>query len=193
MKRFFAPAMAIVAVVACSASALADLNGTNTSLSVNHAGAFSALSAVNNQNYTFGAASGFLAPGWGTLNVTSPSAPPPPGFANSLKLDFTSFGYAAFLQFPTTGTIKLLNLAEAPDLTSVQVLINGVSMGSNVGAETGGFHVSWSTVNVLAANPVTPNLTVAWNSVVPAPGVMALLGLAGLVGFGPRNRSRNRN
>jgi hypothetical protein len=57
MKNFFAPAMAVVAVLACSVSAMADLNGTNTNLSVNHSGAFSAISAVNNQNYTFGNAS----------------------------------------------------------------------------------------------------------------------------------------
>jgi hypothetical protein len=185
MKRIIAT---VVAVLACSASAMADLNGTNTNLSVNHAGAFSAISAVNNQNYAFGNASGFVAPGWGTLNVTTPAAPV--GFANALKLDFTPFGYAAFLQFPTTGTFKLLNLAETPDLGSVTLLINGVSMGSGVGAETGGFHVSWSTTNVLAANPVTPSVTVAWNSVVPAPGAMALLGLAGMVGLRGRNRRR---
>jgi uncharacterized protein (TIGR03382 family) len=40
---------------------------------------------------------------------------------------------------------------------------------------------------VVGANPIAPQVVVAWNS-VPTPGALALLGLAGMVGGGRRRR-----
>lgn len=185
MKIF---ATAIAAALAISGSAMADLTGTTMTMSVNHAGSFSAISAITNVTYTYGSPSAFVVPGWGTLNVTSPVSPAPPGLANSLKLDFTAFNYSAFSgPFATTGTVKLINLAEGFDLSSVQILVNGANIATGVAAVGNGFQASWSTQAVFNANPVNPNVVVAWNS-VPGPGALALMGLAGIA---PRRRRRS--
>ena len=127
-----------------------------------------------------GAPSVLSAPGWGNVLVTSPAVAP--GMQNALNLDFTAFSYQAFAgAFATVGTVKVLDIAEPFDLSSVRILINGVNMTLGPAAAVGnGFQASWNTQDVLNANPVTPNVTVAWNS-VPAPGALALLGIAGLV------------
>jgi hypothetical protein len=182
MKKFLA---ALVAVLACSASAMADLNGTNMTLSVNHAGLFSGVSAITDQSYAYGSPANFLAAGWGTLNVNSPA--PAPGYDNALTLDFTNFSYSTFAGFPSVGTVTLKNIAEAPDLASVKVLVNGFSIGYGVMSATGGFQASWNTASVFTFSPDTPHVIVAWNS-VPAPGALALLGLAGVAGRARRRR-----
>jgi MYXO-CTERM domain-containing protein len=179
---------AVAAALLTSTSAMADLTGTNMNMSVTHAGAFSGLSAVNNVTYTYGAPSTFTVPNWGSLLVTSPA--PAPGLNNALKLDFTAFAYQSFGgPFATVGTVKLTNMAEPVDLTSVQLLVNGVNiaLGPAVAAPNG-FQASWNTQDVLNGNPINPNVTVAWNS-VPAPGALALLGLAGLTSRPRRRRN----
>src|SRR5689334_9416144 len=117
---------AVAAALLCSTSAMANLAGTNMTMSVNHAGPFGSLSAINNVNYTYASPSTFTAPGWGDLLVTSPA--PAPGLNNAMKLDFTAFSYQAFGgQFATVGTVKLTNIAEPVDLSSVKLLVNGVN------------------------------------------------------------------
>ena len=171
---------AIVAALLCAGSASADLTGTTMTMSVNHAGPFAAISAINNVTYTYGLTSNFLAPGWGTLNVTSPAAAP--GMQNAIKLDFTAFAYQSFAgQFATTGTVKILNLVEPFDLSSVKLLVNGTNIALGPATATGnGFQASWNTQTVITGNPTNPNVVAAWNS-APAPGALALLGAAGLV------------
>ena len=101
--------------------------GTNMTVSVNHAGAFSALSALNNQTYTYGNTTPYTVPGWGSLTISSPA--PAPGLDNAMKIDFTLFNYSAFIgQFDTVGTAKIQNLAENFDLASVRILVSGLDM-----------------------------------------------------------------
>lgn len=178
---------AIAAALLSSTSAMANLAGTNMTVSVTHAGPFNGLSGINNVNYTYGAPGTYTAPGWGDLLVTSPA--PAPGLGNALKLDFTAFNYSAFTgPFATVGTVKLMNIAEPVDLASVHLLVNGANIALGPAtAVTNGFQASWNSQDVFNGNPVSPSVVVAWNS-VPAPGALALLGLAGLTA---RRRSRH--
>ena len=49
----------------------------------------------------------------------------------------------------------------------------------------------WDTNSVFTPSPTAPDaMVLAWNSVVPAPGPLALLGAAGVVGFGRRRRPK---
>ena len=186
MKKILATVAALAAAALVTGSAHASLMGTNMNVSVAHS-QFGPQSLLVPTGYTYGNATGMTVTGWGTVMVTSPAAAP--GFDNALNLNFTNFGYiSVFSAFPATGTVILTNIAEAVDLSSVKVLVNGTNIGSGVGAAAGGFQASWSTAAVLAGNPVSPNVTIAWNSVAPAPGSMALLGLAGLVARRGRKR-----
>lgn len=176
---------AAAAALAISGSAFASLDGTTMTLSLNHAGGFSGPSALNNATYTYGTTTSYAVPGWGSFNAISPMGAA--GYEHSMKLDLTAFSYSAFTgMFATTGTLKLTGLAEAADVSSVQVLINGMSAGTGVAPVGNGFAASWNTQTVFNANPINPSVTVAWNS-VPGPGSLALLGVAGLVA-----RSRKR-
>lgn len=178
---------AMTAAAVFSGSAHAVLTGTPMTISVNHAGTFSALSALNNQSYTYGDATGYAVPGWGSVTITAPGAA---GYDNAVKLDFTAFNYSAFAgAFSTTGTAKIQNLAENFDLASVHVLVNGLDMTTARANVSGGFTASWNTGAIFGMNPTTPYVVVAWNSLVPAPGSCALLGLAGLVARRGRKRS----
>lgn len=189
IRNAIAALVAVAGAALASGSAHASLNGTTMNIAVNHAGPFSAISSVSGV-HTYGTPSAFVAAGWGTMNVASPAPVFPAGFDNAVKLDFTSFNYSAFAApgFATVGTGKFTNLAEAFDLNSVKIFINGVDKTVSHANFGNGFQVSWNTADVLAGSPVTPNVVVAWNSVVPAPGAMALMGLAGVAARGRRRR-----
>jgi hypothetical protein len=166
-------------------TASADLTGTTLNLSINHTGAPGALSAINNVTHTYGTTDTLTVPNWGSVVVSTPA--PAPGAEHAMNVDFTLFGYSAFGFFGSTGTIKLNNLAETADLSSVRLLANGMDIATAVSAATGGFQVSWDSTTLLAINPTTPNVTVAWNT-LPGPGALAMLGLAGLT---PRHRRKH--
>lgn len=185
MKTLYAAAAAML----ITGTAHADLTGTDLSISLNHAGAFSALSAINNQSWNYGAPGMVMVPNWGMLNIVSPVVVA--GYDNAVKFDFTTFAYSAFTgAFATTATLKLEGIDEAADLASVQVLVNGINVGSNVLSATNGFRVDWNTQTVFNGNPTAPNVTVAWDSTpVPAPGALALLGVAGVVAGRRRRRA----
>ncbi|HWB19428.1 MAG TPA: hypothetical protein VG711_03940 [Phycisphaerales bacterium] len=177
----------VLSALSFSNSAQAGLTGTSATVSVTHAGPFNTLSSLTNLSYTFGDTSPYVKPGWGTLTLTSPVTA---GYDNALKLDFTAFGYAAFTGVgATTGTVQVNNLAEAFDLNSVHILVNGNSIGSGLATAGNGFKINWDTQSVFNANPTAPYVILAWNSSqAPAPGAMALLGMAGLVSHKRRRR-----
>jgi hypothetical protein len=131
------------------------------------------ISAVNNQNCTFSSASSFLALAG---KLTSPRRAV--GY-RPRKLNFTSS--ATRPSQLTTGTIKLLNLADARPQQRRRLIL---AWHEPALARSGGFHVSWNTANVLAANPVA---NVPLRNSCRARR-MALLGLAGIVGLGGRKR-----
>jgi MYXO-CTERM domain-containing protein len=179
---------ALAAAAMFSGTAHAALAGTAMTVSVNHAGAFSGLSALNNQSYTYGDVSPYTVPGWGSLTITGPGAI---GYDNAIKIDFSAFNYSAFNgQFATIGTAKIQNLAESFDLSSVKVLVNGLDMTQGVASVANGFAASWNTSSIFAMNPISPNVVIAWNSApTPAPGPLALLGLAGCAAVRGRRRA----
>lgn len=179
-------ATAVFAVLMCAASALADLSGTTMNVNITH-DQFTVLSAVSG-THTYGAPTTLTAFGWGDVLLTSPAAAPL--MDNAMNVDFTNFAYSAFVApFPAIGTIKITNIAEPFDLSSVKILVNGLNIATGVANFGNGFQASWSAPLVFNGNPIQPNLTVAWNSIVPAPGALALLGLAGLVGRRGRARA----
>jgi uncharacterized protein (TIGR03382 family) len=185
MKTLYAAAAAML----ITGAAHADLTGTDLSISLNHAGPFDPLTAITNQTWTYGTPGMVDVPNWGMLHIVSPVVVPM--YDNALSLDFTMFAYATFTgMFATNATLKLEGIDEAVNLSSVRVFVNGVNIGSGVASATDGFQVNWSTTTVFNGNPVTPGVTVAWNSTpVPAPGALALLGLAGAIGSRRRRRA----
>jgi len=185
MKTLYAAAAAML----ISGAAHADLTGTDLSISLNHAGAFGGLSAINNQTWNYGTPGMVMVPNWGMLTIVSPVVVPT--YDNAVMFDLTAFAYSAFTgAFATTATLKLEGIDEPVDLSSVRAFVNGVNIGSGVASATNGFQVNWSTQAVFDGNPVNPSVTVAWNSTpVPAPGALALLGLAGAVSGRRRRRA----
>ena len=183
--------MAVVAFAACTSSAMADLTGTDMTISVTHAGSFSGISALLNKTYTYGNTETESVPGWGSIVITSPESALAPGFDHAMKLNLSSFNYTAFAgAFATTGTVKLVDIDEPFDLGSVQILVNGANIATATAASGNGFQASWNTQTVLTANPTAPHVVVAWNSAtVPAPGALALLGVAGVVSRRRRRRA----
>jgi len=172
----------VAAVLLCATSALADLNGTEMTLSVTHDGTFGALSAINNVTYTYGADSTYAVANWGSMVASSPVADLPSSLENAIKLDFSDFAYGLFVSpFPAMGTVKLTDIDEPFDIASVQILVNGMNIASGVSNVGNGFQASWSAPVAFSANPDEPQVIVGWNSVpVPGPGGLALLGLAAL-------------
>ena len=91
--------------------------------------------------------------------------------------------------FPATSSLDVTNIAEPVAEGSVGVYLPTAPM-TNIALTTSGsgssLSAQWDVSTVVTGNPVAPMVIVAWNS-VPAPGALALLGLAGLVG-GRRRR-----
>ncbi len=173
---------AVAAVCMCTISAMADLGGTGMKLTITH-DQYTPFCSINDVDYTYGSPATYTAFGWGDVAVTSPA--PPVGMDNALNLNFTDFSYVAFVApFPAMGTIKVHDLAQAHVLSSIKILVNGINIATGVANDGNGFRASWSAPVAYNGNPFAPNVTVAWNSTpVPGPGSLALLGLAGLVGF----------
>jgi MYXO-CTERM domain-containing protein len=183
--------VAVAAFAACTSSAMADLVGTDMTISVTHAGSFSGISALLNKNYTYGNTETETTPGWGSIVITSPESALAPGLENVMKLNLTGFNYNAFAgPFATTGTVKITDIDLPFDLSSVQILVNGSNIATAVAASGNGFQASWNTQTVLTGNPTAPSVVVAWNSAtVPAPGALALLGFAGILSQRRRRRA----
>jgi len=185
MKTLYAAAAAML----ITGAAHADLTGTDLSISLNHAGPFGALSAINNQTWNYGTPGMVMVPNWGMLSIVSPVAVA--SYDNAITFDLTAFAYGAFTGgFATTATLKLEGIDEPIDLSSVRAFVNGVHVGTGVASATNGFKVDWNTQTVFDGNPIAPSVTVAWDSSpVPAPGALALLGLAGAVASRRRRRA----
>ncbi|TDI53869.1 MAG: PEP-CTERM sorting domain-containing protein [Acidobacteria bacterium] len=116
-----------------------------------------------------------------------------PTFDNSILLDFTNFAYSAYVVFgPSSSTLDITNLVEDVQIGSPAVFLlsdlhTNIAQSSNTFGNS--FSIAWDVETVLNDNPAAPAVVVGWNSApVPAPGAMALLGLAGLVSIRRRRR-----
>lgn len=129
-----------------------------------------------------------------------------PGFDHAIEIDLNGLQYGQGLY--TTANLSINGLGEDVDLNSVSVFIdtllppiefdgfpNGgglpglpggpLEIGTAATAQFQGFSVGWNPLDVMIlGDPQDHRVTVAWNSAgaVPAPGALALLGLAGIVG-----------
>jgi hypothetical protein len=175
---------AAVAVMAACSSAMAGLDGTTLDLELVQSGTIGALTGPSGGGHDYGTTSSYTVSGV-TWHATSPWSVP--AFENALWLDFSDFGYSAFLALDpvVTSTFDVTNLAEDVLPGSVAVFLPGnladsiAIIASDAGSS---FTTSWDLGTVLADDPVTPGVVVAWNSMpVPAPGTLALLGAAGLI------------
>lgn len=181
MKRFAVAAIAASLLVAGSAQA--DLNGTMMDLEVSHTGAFG---FTESGTLTYGGADTVIAdPGFPQFFMVFSSPGTAPGFMNAIQVDFTDFAYGDFAG--ETGSLDITGIDEQVEDGSVVILNEG---GAKIATGTNGsdsLSLTWNVDDVLNSGSGTL-MTVAWNSVIPTPGALALLGMAGVAG---RRRRRD--
>lgn len=178
-------AMAVAAALLCSAPALAELTGTQMDITVTHTGPAGDLAGPADFNHTYGGVDMFHNMFFGDMVIASPTIAA--GYDNAVLVDFTAFTYTVFSD--SMGMIQFDGIDEGVDAASVVLLANGVSIGQNTNASANGFSAQWNPNDLMAADPATDTMVVAWNSAVPAPGALALLGLAAIA---PRLRRSRR-
>ena len=121
-----------------------------------------------------------------------------PGWMHEIRIDFTPFGitYAP----GTHETIELTNIKPvgAPDLiTSFQVkktdgslyTLQAIPGGLSGGIINNGTGIRITLTQLDIQNAPGDTVIIQWNQAVPAPGAIALLGMAGLMGGSRRRRS----
>ena len=172
-------------------AAQADLAGTSMDLQLVQSGFAGDMAGPTGGSYTYGTLDTFGIDDVFTWDVLSPSFHPE--FDNSILLDFTNFGYGAYIALgPSISTLDVTNLAEDVEIGSPAVFLLS-DLYTNIAQSTSSFgnsfSVGWDVGTVIDDNPVAPTVVVGWNSApVPAPGAMALLGLAGLTVIRRRRR-----
>jgi hypothetical protein len=178
-------AAAAVAVLSIGTSALADLNATDMTVTITHSGPAGGIVGPAVVNHTYGTPSIFSNMFFGTFTVSQPAIMPG-GYDNALLIDFTSFNYSGFAGY--AGTISVTGIDETVAPGSLALLVGATDMGFAKSSGADSFTGSWNTTDLLNGNPAAPQVLVVWNSaVVPAPGALALIGLAGAVAS-PRRR-----
>lgn len=182
--RTLIAALAVTTAGAFASSADASLIGTPLTATVSHTGIGWSLVGNAVVPHTYGGVpSVFNNMFYGSFLVASPVAAP--GYDNAILVDFSLFNYSGFLN--ETGTISITGLAENVTPGSIAIFAGtvgaGLNIATNVSSGTNNFTASWSSTAIYTPSPTTSDaMVVAWNSAVPAPGSLALLGAAGLVG-----------
>jgi len=175
---------ATVALAAVSTTARASLVGTSFTATITHTGIAGSLVGPAVVPHTYaGPPSIFNNPFFGSFVIASPAVAP--GFDNAILVDFSLFNYSGFAG--ETGTIALSGLAEdvAPGSVAIFAGVTGIgpNIASNVSSSGGTLSASWSVNAIFTPDAQVPDaMVLAWNSAaVPAPGALALVGVAGLV------------
>ncbi len=175
--------IAIAAAAILTGAAQADLMGTTMDLDLVQSGFAGDIAGPTGGSYTYGTLDTFGIDELFTWDVVSPGLHP--AFDNSILLDFTNFGYAAYIALgPSISTLDVTNIAEDVEIASPAVFLLS-DLNTNIAQSTStfgnSFSVGWDVGMVIDNNPAAPSVIVGWNSApVPAPGALALLGLAGL-------------
>ena len=183
--------IAAAAAAILTGAAQADLIGTSMDLQLVQSGFAGDMAGPTGGEYTYGTLGTFGLDELFTWDVVSPGLHP--AFDNSILLDFTNFGYGAYIALgPSISTLDVTNLAEDVEVASAAVFLLS-DLNTNIAQSTStfgnGFSVGWDVGMVIDNNPLAPSVIVGWNSApVPAPGAMALLGLAGLTVIRRRRR-----
>ena len=173
--------IAAAAAAILTGAAQADLIGTSMDLQLVQSGFTGDMAGPTGGSYTYGTLGTFDLDGLFTWDAVSPGLHP--AFDNSILLDFTNFGYAAYIVLgPSTSTLDVTNIAEDVQMGSPAVFLLS-DLNTNIAQSTStfgnSFSIGWDVETVINDNPLAPSVVVGWNS-IPAPGAMALLGLAGL-------------
>ncbi len=181
--------IAAAAAAILTGAAQADLAGTSMDLQLAQSGFAGDIAGPTGGSYTYGTLGTFDLDGAFTWDAVSPAMHP--AFDNSIVLDFTNFGYAAYIALgPSISTLDVTNIAEDVQIASPAVFLLS-DLNTNIAQSTStfgnSFSIAWVVGMVIDDNPAAPGIMVAWNS-VPAPGAMALLGLAGLTATRRRRR-----
>ncbi len=183
--------LAVATAGAFASSAEASLNGTPLTATISHTGVGWSLVGNAVVPHTYGGVPSVFNSMWyGTFLVASPAAAP--GYDNALLVDFSLFNYVGFAA--ETGTISVTGLSENIAPGSIAIFSGtagiGPNIASNVSNGANSFTASWSAAAIYTPAAGTPDaMVVAWNSApAPAPGALALLGTAGLVGTSRRRR-----
>jgi hypothetical protein len=181
LKRTILASAAVVTLL--SGTAMAGLTSTTLDLELVQSGFTGDIAGPSGGTHLYGTTDTFILSGDVSWDATSPA--PHPDFENSMVLDFTNFQYASFAVLgPSMSTFDATGLAEQVEAGSVHVFLpadlsTDISISTVTGTDS--FSAVWDVETVTLANPVNPSVVVAWNS-VPAPGSIALLGLAGVIG-----------
>ncbi len=180
---------AAAAAAILTGAAQADLMGTTMDLQLVQSGFAGDMAGPTGGEYTYGTLGTFDLDELFTWDAVSPGLHP--AFDNSILLDFTNFGYGAYIALgPSISTLEVTNIAEDVEITSAAVFLLS-DLNTNIAQSTStfgnSFSVGWDVGMVIDDNPLAPSVIVGWNS-VPAPGAMALLGLAGLTVLRRRRR-----
>ncbi|MCH8259800.1 MAG: PEP-CTERM sorting domain-containing protein [Planctomycetes bacterium] len=183
--------IAAAAAAILTGAAQADLMGTSMDMELVQSGFAGNMAGPTGGSYTYGTLDAFGIDELFTWDVVSPGLHP--AFDNSILLDFTNFGYAAYIALgPSISTLDVTNIAEDVEIASPAVFLLS-DLNTNIAQSTStlgnSFSVGWDVETVINGNPLAPSVIVGWNSApVPAPGAMALLGLAGLTVIRRRRR-----
>ncbi len=183
--------IAAAAAAILTGAAQADLMGTSMDMELVQSGFAGNMAGPTGGSYTYGTLDAFGIDELFTWDVVSPGLHP--AFDNSILLDFSNFGYAAYIALgPSISTLDVTNIAEDVEIASPAVFLLS-DLNTNIAQSTStlgnSFSVGWDVETVINGNPLAPSVIVGWNSApVPAPGAMALLGLAGLTVIRRRRR-----
>ena len=158
MKTRFLLAAAAVGVAAASASA--QLTGTTLNIEQSFTGIFA---TTTNGPHTYGGAPTIYPdPGFPqfTWTASSPAAPPPAGFDNSINCDYAAFALPDFAGEQTTITITTIAVNVASGSARV---IN--SAGTQIGTGTsGGSQIQFNiAIDDILVGP-TDTMVVAWDN-----------------------------
>ncbi|MEE8153394.1 MAG: PEP-CTERM sorting domain-containing protein [Phycisphaerales bacterium] len=183
--------IAAAAAAILTGAAQADLMGTTMDLQLVQSGFAGDIAGPTGGPYTYGTLGTFVLDGVFAWDAVSPGLHP--AFDNSILLDFTNFGYTAYIALgPSISTLDVMNIAEDVEIGSPAVFLLS-DLNTNIAQSTStlgnSFSVGWDVETVINDNPLAPSVIVGWNSApVPAPGALALLGLAGLTATRRRRR-----
>ena len=185
-------AIAAAAAAILTGAAQADLTGTSMDLQLAQSGFAGDMAGPSGGSYMYGTLDTFDIEEVFTWDAVSPGLHP--AFDNSILLDFSNFGYAAYIALgPSISTLDVTSIAEDVEITKSPAVFLLSDLNTNIAQSTStfvnSFSIGWDVETVINDNPMAPSVIVGWNSVpVPAPGAMALLSFAGLAATRRRRR-----
>jgi len=169
-KRVVVAAAALV--FAAGASFAGDLTGTDLELMIDHTGPFG---EPVGGTYTYGTFEEFFDSFGFSWSANSPNGTA--GFDNSILIDFANFAYGDF--GGETATVDMTGIDIDPQPGSFAVLNSaGTNIGFNYTSGSGALGAQYLVDDVLSTGVNT--VVLAWDNVIPAPGALALLGIAGV-------------